>query len=93
MDDFLTAVAAVIALNALVCLYRAVIGPTNQDRLLAVNIVGTKTLVVVILVTFIQNESFFLDVAMVYALLLFVVTVAISRYLEAEGWEEMRSDG
>jgi multicomponent Na+:H+ antiporter subunit F len=93
MDDFLTLVALVIALNALICIYRAVVGPTIQDRLLAVNIIGTKTLVVVVLVTFIQAENFFLDVAMVYALLLFIVTVALSRYLEAEGWEEMRSDG
>ncbi|RJP30209.1 MAG: cation:proton antiporter [Actinobacteria bacterium] len=90
MDDFLTVIALIISLNAVICLYRAVIGPTTQDRLLGVNIVGTKTLVVVILITFIQAESFFLDVAIVYALLLFVVTVAVSRYLEAEGWEEMK---
>jgi multicomponent Na+:H+ antiporter subunit F len=93
MINFLTAIALIITLNALICLYRAVLGPTTQDRLLAVNIVGTKTLVVVVLVTFIQGANFFLDVAIVYALLLFVVTVALSRYLEAEGWEEMRSDG
>jgi multicomponent Na+:H+ antiporter subunit F len=90
MDEFLTVIAVIISLNAVICLYRAAIGPTTQDRLLGVNIVGTKTLVVVILITFIQAESFFLDVAIVYALLLFVVTVAISRYLEAEGWEEMK---
>ena len=88
-DGLLTVIALIISLNAVICLYRAAIGPTTQDRVLGVNIVGTKTLVVVILVTFIQAESFFLDVAIVYALLLFVVTVAISRYLEAEGWEEM----
>jgi multicomponent Na+:H+ antiporter subunit F len=93
MNEFLTVIALIIALNATICLYRAVVGPTTQDRLLAVNIVGTKTLVVVVLVTFIQNANFFLDVAIVYALLLFVVTVALSRYLEAEGWEEVRSDG
>jgi len=90
MDDFLTVIALIISANAVVCLYRAAIGPTTQDRLLGVNIVGTKTLVVVVLVTFIQAEGFFLDVAIVYALLLFVVTVALSRYLEAEGWEEMK---
>ena len=85
MDDFLTAIAAIIALNAFICLYRAAAGPTIQDRLLGVNIVGTKTLVVVVLVTFIQGESIFLDVAMAYALLLFVVTVATSHYLQSEG--------
>ena len=89
MDDFLTVIALIISLNAVVCLYRAAIGPTAQDRLLGGNSVGTKTLVVVILVTVIQSEGLFLDVAIVYALLLFVVTVALSRYLEAEGWEEM----
>ena len=93
MINFLTAIAIVIGLNALICLYRAMVGPTSQDRLLAVNIVGTKTLVMVVLIIFVQGENFFLDVALVYALLLFIVTVALSRYLEAEGWEEMRSDG
>jgi multicomponent Na+:H+ antiporter subunit F len=89
MDSFLTVISLIIGLNAVICLYRAAVGPTTQDRLLGVNIMGTKTLVVVVLVTFIQAESFFLDVAIVYALLLFVVTVALSRYLETEGWEEM----
>jgi multicomponent Na+:H+ antiporter subunit F len=88
MDKYLLAVAVIIAINAFICLYRAIAGPTIQDRLLAVNIVSTKTLIVVVLVTFIFNEHFFLDVAMVYALLNFVVTVALSRYLETEGWRE-----
>lgn len=90
MDSFLTAIALIISINAVLCLYRAAVGPTTQDRLLGVNIVGTKTLVVVVLVTYIFAESFFLDVAIVYALLLFVVTIATSRYLETEGWKEMR---
>ncbi|MBC7252408.1 MAG: hypothetical protein H5T72_00360 [Actinobacteria bacterium] len=89
MDRFLTAVALVISVNAFICLYRAAVGPTTQDRVLGVNIVGTKTLVVVVLVTYILAENYFLDVAIVYALLLFVVTVALSRYLEAEGWKEV----
>lgn len=89
MDNFLTVIAVIISINAVLCLYRAAVGPTTQDRLLGVNIVGTKTLVVVVLVTYIFAESFFLDVAIVYALLLFVVTIATSRYLETEGWKEM----
>lgn len=89
MDKFLTVIAIVVSVNAVLCLYRAGVGPTTQDRLLGVNIVGTKTLVVVVLVTYIFAESFFLDVAIVYALLLFVVTIATSRYLETEGWKEM----
>ncbi|MDY6795288.1 MAG: monovalent cation/H+ antiporter complex subunit F [Actinomycetota bacterium] len=89
MGNLFTAVALVIAINALLCLYRAAVGPTIQDRLLGINIVGTKTLVVVVLVTFIYGESFYLDVAIVYALLLFIVILAVSRYLETEGWREL----
>ena len=90
MNNFLTAAALVIAVNAILCLYRAEVGPTTQDRLLGVNIVGTKTLVVVVILAYIFGESFFLDVAIVYALLLFLVTIATSRYLETEGWKEMK---
>ncbi len=86
MNRYLLGISLVIAFNAFLCLYRAVLGPTAQDRLLAVNVIGTKTLVVVVLVTAIFHESFFLDVAMVYALLNMVVTVVLSRYLETEGW-------
>lgn len=92
MADFFTIVAIIIATNAFICLYRAAMGPTIQDRVLAVNIVGTKTLVVVVLVTFIRGSHYFLDVAMVYALLLFVVTVSISRWLETTRLEESRDD-
>lgn len=87
MTDYLLIIAVITAVNAFICMYRAIAGPTAQDRLLAVNIMGTKTLIVVVLVTYAFGESFFLDVAMVYALLNFVVTVALCRYLETEGWE------
>ncbi len=88
MHNYLLAVAIIIALNAFICLYRAVRGPTIQDRVLGVNIVGTKTLITIVLITYIFSEVHFLDIAMVYALLNFVVTVAVSRYLETEGWRE-----
>ncbi len=57
-------------------------GPTVVDRLLAVNIVGTKTLVVLVVLALVFGRAILLDVALVYGLLNFVVTVAASRYLE-----------
>jgi multicomponent Na+:H+ antiporter subunit F len=87
MPDFFLAVSLIIMANAFICLYRAFAGPTIQDRVLAVNIVSTKTLSVVALAAFIFGETTFLDVTLLYALLNFVVTVALARYLETEGWE------
>lgn len=82
MDAFFWGVAIYLLLNSFLCLWRAYAGPTVVDRLLAVNIVGTKTLVVLVLLAFIFHRGLFMDVAFVYGLLNVVVTLAASRYLE-----------
>lgn len=82
MDSFFWGVAIFLLVNAFLCLYRAYAGPTVVDRLLAVNIVGTKTLVVVVLLASVFHRGLLLDVAFVYGLLNLVVTLAASRYLE-----------
>ncbi|MFH1640230.1 MAG: cation:proton antiporter [Chloroflexota bacterium] len=92
MNNLLTLVAIIIVLNSFLCLYRAVSGPTIQDRILGINIVGTKTLTLLVLVSFIFKSNLYLDVAMVYALLNFVVTVAASRYLETGSDERNNYD-
>ena len=92
MTTFLTGAAVVIAINAFLCLYRAILGPTVQDRVLSINIVATKTLSVLVLLTFIFKSALSLDVAIMYALLNFIVTVTVSRYLEVKGWEVNQVD-
>lgn len=82
MDAFFWGVAVFLLVNAFLCLYRAYAGPTVVDRVLAVNIVGTKTLLVLVLLAFVFHRSLFLDVAFVYGLLNVVVTLAASRYIE-----------
>lgn len=71
-----------LLLNAFACLWRASAGPTVVDRVLAVNIIGTKTLVVLVVLAMILGRSMLLDVALVYGLLNFVITIAASRFLE-----------
>ncbi len=85
MTTFYLLVGLIIMVNAFLCLYRAVLGPTLPDRIIAVNVVGTKTLIILVLVAYIFGQSMYLDTAFVYALLLFVVTIAVSRYLETGG--------
>jgi len=85
VNVFLLAVAAAIMANAFLCLYQAARGPTIQDRLISVNIVNTKALIVLLLVFFVIGQpGIYLDIALVYALLNFVVTVSLSRYAETE---------
>jgi multicomponent Na+:H+ antiporter subunit F len=82
MDAFFWGLAIFLLVNAFACLWRAYAGPTIVDRLLAVNIVGTKTLVVLVLLTLVFGRALFLDIALVYGLLNFVVTIVATRFLE-----------
>lgn len=82
MEAFYLTTGVILAVNAFLCLYRAVAGPTLPDRILAVNIVGTKTLVILVLIAYIFDQPMYLDVALIYGLLNFIVTIAAARYLE-----------
>jgi multicomponent Na+:H+ antiporter subunit F len=82
MDAFFWGLAIFLLLNAFACLWRAYAGQTTVDRLLAVNIIGTKTLVVLVVLSIVFGRALLLDVALVYGLLNFVVTLAASRFLE-----------
>ena len=91
MDAFFQGAAVYLLVNAFLCLYRAYRGPHVVDRILAVNVVGAKTLVVLVLLAFVFHRGFFIDVAFVYALLNFVITVAASRFLETGRLKEAAS--
>ncbi|WP_394329400.1 cation:proton antiporter [Natronorubrum thiooxidans] len=65
--------------------YRAVAGPTTQDRLLAVNVLGTNTVVILALLAAGLDQSWFLDVALIYALLNFLMAIAISKFTVERG--------
>jgi multicomponent Na+:H+ antiporter subunit F len=74
--------AVILTAAAFLCLYRAVAGPTEADRVVSINIVGTKTVVIISLVSLVFHQEFFLDVALVYALISFIATIGIAKYME-----------
>ncbi|HEX9757043.1 MAG TPA: monovalent cation/H+ antiporter complex subunit F [Nitrospiria bacterium] len=77
-------VAAVFVVIAiLVVLYRALSGPTVFDRILSTNLIGTKTVVLLALIGFIYDRPQFLDIALVYAIINFIATVAILKYIQS----------
>ncbi|UHQ55731.1 MULTISPECIES: monovalent cation/H+ antiporter complex subunit F [Microbulbifer] len=63
-------------------LVRALLGPTIYDRILAVNVFGTKTVVLIAVICFTLGKPEFLDIALVYALINFVSVVGVLRYFE-----------
>ena len=85
IDDLLLGAAAMFVLLAIVVLYRAIRGPTMQDRVIAVNVLGTNTVVILALLSAALDVPSFLDIALVYALLNFLVAVAISKFTVDRG--------
>jgi multicomponent Na+:H+ antiporter subunit F len=75
---------AVTLAALLVCmvmtLIRSVLGPTVFDRVLAVNSFGTKTVLLIAVVNFLTGRPEFLDLAMVYALMNFIGTIAVMKF-------------
>ena len=77
--------AAIFVVLAIAMFYRAIVGPTMQDRVLAVNVLGTNTVVVLALLAAGLDEPWFLDIALVYALLNFLMAIAISKFTVERG--------
>ncbi len=62
-------------------LYRTVVGPTVLDRLVGTNAIGSKTVVLLLLIGCIfERVEMFVDIALAYALLNFIAVLAASRY-------------
>lgn len=75
-----TCVAILIVMG--LALIRAIVGPTAFDRLLAVNMFGTKTVLFIAVFGFLTERPDFLDIALVYALVNFLGTIAVLRFFE-----------
>jgi multicomponent Na+:H+ antiporter subunit F len=85
VGDGLLIAASLFVTLAIAMLYRAIMGPTNQDRVLAVNVLGTNTVVILALLGAALGEPWFLDIALVYALLNFLMSIAISKFTVERG--------
>jgi multicomponent Na+:H+ antiporter subunit F len=72
----------VIGCGVVLCFLRMLKGPTAPDRAVALDTAVTVTTALLVLIGFILRRQIYLDVSLVYALLTFVGSVAIARYLE-----------
>ncbi len=82
MNILLTGAAIAIMFTMLLALIRALMGPTVFDRVLAVNMFGTKAVLLVAVFAFISGRPDVLDIALLYSLLNFVGVVAALRLVQ-----------
>ena len=80
---FLALVVAILVALLLV-LARALMGPTLYDRLLSVNSAGTKVIILIAAYGFLTNRPDFADIALLYALINYIATIAVLKFFEYE---------
>ena len=86
MTQFFLIVGMGMCILVLLCLYRATYGPTILNRAAGISAIGTKTLIILLLMGVIYDRiDMFIDISMVYALLNFLGTVVLAKYLERSG--------
>jgi multicomponent Na+:H+ antiporter subunit F len=88
---FAAATLAILVTMAL-ALARAFLGPTVFDRILAVNMFGTKTVLLIAALGFLSGRPDFLDIALLYALINFIGNIAVLKYVAYGGFGDARED-
>jgi multicomponent Na+:H+ antiporter subunit F len=83
MDSFFIGTGVALCFLMLLALHRAIHGPTAIDRIMGVNVIGTKTTILLVIIgTIYHRVDMFVDIALAYALLNFLVTIVASRYFQ-----------
>jgi multicomponent Na+:H+ antiporter subunit F len=77
------AVTIALLITMVLALMRAVIGPSLYDRVLAVNMLGTKTVLLLSVIAFLFGRPDFLDLALAYALINFIGVLAVLEFFRS----------
>jgi len=86
MKTFLLYVLVVLAVLLAVYLYRVLKGPTIFDRVLGLNGISTKAIILLIVMgVYFERVDMFVDISTGYALLNLVGALAVAKYLEQKG--------
>ncbi|HUU31253.1 MAG TPA: cation:proton antiporter [Phycisphaerae bacterium] len=88
MSPFLLIVSIGLLLAAFLCLYRIGRGPTAPDRTIAIDTLGTVVVGFCCVMALWTGQNFYMSIAIAWALLSFVGTIALAKYLEGRNYDE-----
>jgi len=77
-----------LILCCFMCLYRIWRGPTSADRIVAIDILGILILSFCVFATIFVGRRFLMDIALAWAILGFIGTLALAKYLEGKNFDE-----
>ena len=82
METSWLVIAIILAVCMIVILIRLLLGPTPPDRLVGLDTLNTLVVVSMVILGAAFKEAIYIDVAIVYALLSFITTLFIAKYIE-----------
>lgn len=86
MNSFLLVITVMIAVLTAISLYRVAVGKTIFDRIIAAGLVGTNGFIILVLIGFLfERIDMFIDIAIAYALLNFVIVIVLGKYFDRGG--------
>lgn len=74
-----TVALIVLAVMIILCLVRAIMGPSVADRIVAVNMMGTMVMVVIAILALKQNEGYLADICIIYAMISFLAVIVLTK--------------
>lgn len=85
-DHLFVALTVGLMIINLLMLYRIIMGPTVFDRLNGLSVIGTDTILLLILFGFINKRvEMYVDIAIAYGILGFISLVVLAKYIESKG--------
>ena len=86
MENYLLYISIAVGILMLISMYRSVFGPTVFDRIIGSGFIGTKTIILLVLIGFLFNRiDMFIDLAIVYSILSFTGTLMFAKYFIRRG--------
>lgn len=84
--DVMLWVAVALLVSMVLMLLRALAGPGIYDRMLAANAFGSKTMILIALLSYLLEEPMLLDIALVYAMINFITTIGFLKYVKVKSF-------
>ena len=87
----LTGSVVFLSVSIFFCLMRATLGPRYSDRIIAANIVGTKIIILIAVLSLVIGEGYLVDICLIYAVISFLSVVVLARSV-IEKKEDQQND-
>ena len=88
MEIIINIFLGILFLCCFMCLYRVARGPSAPDRTVAVDILGIIVVGFCAIMAIITGKDYFINIAIAWALLSYIGTIALAKYLEGRGFDE-----